>query len=221
MCGYNEDEYLMLSGIQHFEFCSRQWALIHIEQQWAENILTVEGSIMHEKAHDRDMTETRNDLIISRGMPVFSRSLGVTGECDVVEFHREENGVPLYGREGRYTVVPVEYKKGKPKEGDEDRLQLACQAMCLEEMLCCTIGYGYLYYGEPRKRTKVIIDDNLRERVRTDLRQMHQYFKRKYTPDVKTSKKCNSCSIKDLCLPKRKRYKSVENYIKSRLGDIE
>ena len=220
MCSYSEDEYLMISGIQHFEFCPRQWALIHIEQQWAENILTVEGNIMHEKAHDRDLTETRGDLIISRGMPVFSKSLGVTGECDVVEFHRDEKGVPLYGREGSYIAVPVEYKKGKPKEGDEDRLQLVCQAMCLEEMLCCTIDSGYLYYGEPKKRTKVIVDDALRSKVKTDIKQMHQYFRRKHTPDVRSSKKCSSCSVKDICMPKRKKYKSVENYIESRLGDI-
>ena len=93
---------MLLSGLQHFEFCQRQWALIHIEQQWAENLLTVEGNIFHENAHNKFFTESRGDIIISRGMPVYSAELGVSGECDVVEFHKRENGIELYGKNGKY-----------------------------------------------------------------------------------------------------------------------
>ena len=183
---------MLLSGLQHFEFCQRQWALIHIEQQWAENLLTVEGNIFHENAHNKFFTESRGDIIISRGMPVYSAELGVSGECDVVEFHKRENGIELYGKSGKYQPYPIEYKKGKPKEGSEDVLQLVCQAMCLEEMLCC---------------------DNLKL--------MHQYYKRKYTPNTKPDKRCNACSIKDICLPKRNKYKSVGDYIsKSLEGEV-
>lgn len=151
---YREEDYLQLSGIQHFAFCRRQWALAYIELQWSENVRTVEGRLLHEKAHDVTSAEKRGDLLISRGMPIYSRKMGVSGECDVVEFRRTEKGITLSGREGQFEVVPVEYKRGKPKDNDIDVLQLSAQAMCLEEMLCCCIPYGYLYYGETKHRKK-------------------------------------------------------------------
>lgn len=164
---FAEEDFLMLSGIQHFEFCRRQWALIHIEQQWEENYLTVSGEMMHEKAHDKNFTEKRRNTVITRGMPVFSRTLGISGECDVVEFIRDDkNGIGIFGREGKYRVVPVEYKHGELKEADT--LQLAAEAMCLEEMLCCEIPYGYLYYGKTRHREEIEITEELRDRVRKD-----------------------------------------------------
>ena len=128
---YAEDDYLMLSGIQHFKFCRRQWALIHIEQQWAENVHTVVGELMHKKAHDPYLVEKRKDLLVARSLPIASRKMGISGECDVVEFHRCEDGIKLHGHRGNYSVYPIEYKKGKPKLTEEDRLQLAAQAMCL------------------------------------------------------------------------------------------
>ena len=112
-----------MSGIQHFAFCRRQWALAYIELQWDENVRTVEGKLLHEKAHDPTNAEKRGDLIISRGMPVYSRELGISGECDVVEFHRSQDGITLFGRDGLYEVIPIEYKRGKPKENDVDILQ--------------------------------------------------------------------------------------------------
>ena len=111
---YNEDEYLMLSGIQHFKFCKRQWALIHLEQQWAENVHTVVGELMHKKVHDPGIKEKRKDTLIVRALPIASRTLGISGECDAVEFHKCEDGVTLFGHRGLYSVFPVEYKKGKP-----------------------------------------------------------------------------------------------------------
>lgn len=221
MCRYKEEDYLLLSGLQHFEFCPRQWALIHIEQQWAENLHTTEGKIMHERAHDKDFAESRKDVIISGGISVFSSELGVTGECDIVEFRRDENGIQLFGREGKFIPIPIEYKKGKPKEGKEDILQLTCQAMCLEEMLCCNIEYGFLYYGETRKREKVIFDTDIRQKVKDNLKLMHQYYKRAYTPNTKQTVKCRACSLNEICVPKRNKYKSVSGYISERLGDDE
>ena len=142
---YDEEDFLQLSGIQHFRFCRRQWALIHVENQWQENYFTVDGTLMHENAHDGEKRESRGDMLILRGLPVFSRTLGVSGQCDVVEFYRDDSGVALRGSEGLWRPFPVEYKRGKPKANSADELQLCAQAMCLEEMLCCAIPQGALY----------------------------------------------------------------------------
>ena len=219
---YREEDYLMLSGIQHFSFCRRQWALIHIEQQWDENLRTVEGNLFHQKAHDGYSSEKRKDVIISRGMPVFSRKMGVSGVCDIVEFHRDdEKGISIYGREGKYLVYPVEYKKGQPKEEESDLLQMAAQAMCLEEMLACDNTKGYLFYGEIRRRIEVVLDEGLRQRVSDSFAEMHQYFQRRFTPKVKRTKACNACSLKNLCLPQLMKDRSVKEYISRRIGEEE
>ena len=210
---YEEEEYLQLSGIQHFAFCRRQWALVHIELQWAENVRTVEGRLLHEKAHTVTSREKRGDIIISRAMPVSSRELGISGECDIVEFHRCEEGISLQGYDGRYDVIPVEYKKGKPKSSHVDILQMAAQGMCLEEMLCCEIPYGYLYYGDTRHREKIALTQEIRDEVRDTLREMHDYFRRKYTPKAKWNKGCQACSLKDLCLPVLGKKKSAQSYV--------
>ena len=151
---YPEEEYLMISGIQHFKFCRRQWALIHVEQQWEENVHTVIGELMHKRAHDPYLTEKRAGVLVVRALPVASREMGVSGECDLVEFHKCEDGISLHGHRGQYSVYPVEYKKGKPKLTEEDRLQLAAQAMCLEEMFSTEIPAGAVFMerqGEGRR----------------------------------------------------------------------
>ncbi len=211
---YSEEDFLQLSGLQHFKFCRRQWALIHIEDQWAENFRTTDGAILHENAHDGAFTESRGDLLITRGMRVFSRTLGVSGACDVLEFHRGETGVPLKGREGLWRPYPVEYKRGKPKDGDEDALQLCGQAMCLEEMLCCEIPRGALYYGEPRRRTEVEFVPELRREVQALTAEMHDLYRRGRTPRVKPTKACGACSLKELCLPKLMKSRSVSTYLR-------
>ncbi len=216
---YEEDEYLQLSGIQHFAFCRRQWALIHVELQWNENVRTVEGRLLHEKAHDATSREKRGDLIVSRAMPVSSKELGISGECDIVEFHRAEQGILLHGYEGTWGVVPVEYKRGSPKESHVDILQLAAQAMCLEEMLCCQIPMGCLYYGETRHRQNVELTADIREEVKAMLKEMHAYFTRKYTPKVKWKKSCNACSLRDLCLPVLGKGKSAKDYIDTHVSE--
>ena len=218
---YAEDDYLMLSGIQHFKFCRRQWALIHIEQQWAENVHTVIGELMHKKAHDPYLVEKRKDSLVARSLLIASRKMGISGECDVVEFHRCEDGIKLHGHRGNYSVYPIEYKKGKPKLTEEDRLQLAAQAMCLEEMFSTDIPEGALFYGETRRREAVEITEDLRQEVRNMFREMHQYFERKYTPKVKYSKSCTACSLKDICLPKLGKSGSVKDYIHQMLKEDE
>lgn len=216
---YDEEDFLQLSGLQHFAFCRRQWALIHIEQQWAENLRTTEGELMHEKAHDRDFSESRKDLYIVRALRIFSSTLGVSGECDVVEFHRSNNGITLTGKDGLWLPFPIEYKHGEPKAGNCDELQLCAQAMCLEEMLCCDIPSGALFYGQTRRRQMVDFSDELRQQVRDAFSEMHQLYKRGYTPKVKPSKSCNACSLKEICFPVLCRNKSALEYLHDAMED--
>lgn len=216
---YDEEEFLQLSGIQHFAFCRRQWALAYIELQWQENVRTVEGRLLHENAHDAGIKEKRGDLIIVRAMPVHSRELGISGECDVVEFHRSEEGIPLSGHEGKYAAVPVEYKRGRPKTNDVDALQVAAQALCLEEVLCCDIPYGAIYYGETRHREKIEFTEELRRKVQGMFAEMHKYYRQGYTPKVKWSKSCNACSLKDICLPVLNKNLSVKDYLDNKIKE--
>lgn len=213
MIDFSED-LLPLSGLQHFAFCRRQWALIHPEQQWQENLRTVEGGLLHRRAHDEAARERRGDTLILRGLQVVSHQLGLSGQCDVVEFHATPKGVPLQGEEGLWQPYPVEYKRGKPKSHQADELQLCAQAMCLEEMLCCSIPEGALFYGEPRRRTVVFFTPELRETVRRDSDEMHQLYHRGHTPKAKPSKSCNACSLKELCLPQLVRRESVQTYLR-------
>lgn len=198
---YTPDELLPLSGIQHFVFCRRQWALIHVEQQWKENVLTVEGKLSHKRVDNPFFTETRKGVITARAVPVASYRLGLSGVCDVVEFTESAGGVQLLGREGLYQPAPVEYKRGKEKRDECDEAQLCAQAMCLEEMLSIAIPGGSLYYGEIRHRIEVPLTGELRTLVQKMSDEMHAYFQRGYTPRVKTSKACRSCSLADVCLP--------------------
>ena len=216
---YREEEFLQLSGIQHFKFCRRRWALIHLEQQWAENYRTVDGELMHHNAHDTVSRESRGDLIITRGVSVFSPTLGVSGQCDVLEYRRGDAGIPIRGKEGLWQPFPVEYKRGSPREDTGDALQLCGQAMCLEEILCCAIPEGALYYGEIRRRVPVAFTEELREEVRQMLAQMHELYHRGHTPKVKPSKSCNACSLKELCLPKLMKSRSVSDYLKKAMEE--
>ena len=217
---YRECDFLQISGIQHFMFCRRQWALIHIEGLWAENLRTVNGEIFHERAHDPSLSEKRGDLITVRTLRVFSSELGISGECDVVEFRRDdENGAKLRGREGRWMPTPIEYKSGSSKAGDADRLQLCAQAMCLEEMHGVDIELGYMFYGETHRREKVYINCELRQAVKDAVSEMHSYMNRGYTPKVKTGKFCSACSLKELCLPALCKNKSAAEYINSAIGE--
>ena len=219
----DRDDYLMMSGIQHFSFCRRQWALIHLEQQWSENLRTVEGHLLHERCHDDSLREKRGDLLIVRGMRVVSHRLRLSGICDIVEFHADPNGITLQRDPGLWRPVPVEYKHGAPKANDADRLQLCAQAMALEEMLVCDIPQGVLFYAEPHRRELVDLTPELRQKTQSTADEMNGYFSRGYTPKVKPGKHCNACSLKELCLPTLYRRvnaaDSVQNHLKE--GDAE
>lgn len=216
---YNESDFLQLSGLQHFAFCRRQWALIHVEQQWRENLRTVEGAILHERAHDETLRERSRDKLTMRGLRVASAALGVSGTCDVVEFLRSPEGAKLAGEDGYWQPYPVEYKRGSSKTSDADRLQLCAQAMCLEEMLGCAVPEGALFYGETRRREPVVLDEALREPVCQMLSEMHDYMRRGRTPKVKTGKHCAACSLKELCLPVLCRTTSARAYVRSHIGE--
>lgn len=203
---YPPEEWLPLSGIQHFIFCRRQWALIHVERQWQENVLTAEGRLLHRRVDDPFFTEKRKGVIVARAVPVASPSLGLNGVCDVVEFTEVDSSLPAEGvrlpeREGLYQPAPVEYKRGKEKQDRCDEAQLCAQAMCLEDMLAVSIPTGYLYYGQTRHRVTVELSAELRELVRKASQEMHAYYQRGHTPRVKTSRACRSCSLADVCLP--------------------
>ena len=142
---YSEDDLIMISALQHFAFCPRQCALIHIEQVWTESGLTAEGRIMHEKVHE-EQRESRGAVRIECGIPLRSLRLGLIGKADVVEFHRIGKGV--------WQPFPVEYKRGKPKPDHCDKVQLCAQAMCLEEMLSVPVPEGALFYGRTRRRAR-------------------------------------------------------------------
>lgn len=216
---FKEEDYLQLSGLQHFAFCRRQWALIHIEQQWAENLRTADGRILHEKAHDPSQRERRGDLLVTRDVSVHSPTMGISGVCDVVEFHRGSGGVPLPGQEGLWQPYPVEYKRGSPRPDSANHLQLCAQAMCLEEMLCCDIPEGALFYGETRRRERVAFTEELRTQVRELLKEMHDLYRRSHTPKVRPGKGCGACSLRELCLPKLSRKKSVGEYLRQSMED--
>jgi CRISPR-associated exonuclease Cas4 len=215
---YTSDELLPLSGIQHFIFCRRQWALIHVEQQWRENALTAEGRIMHDRVDDPFFTETRHGILTTRSVPVASYRLGLSGVCDVVEFTESQQGVKLPGREGLYLPAPVEYKRGREKQAPCDEAQLCAQAMCLEEMLAVVIPAGSLFYGLTRHRVQVELTTELRQLVTGMSKEMHAYFQSGYTPRVKTSKACHSCSLADVCLPAlQERLISASKYIRQQI----
>lgn len=197
-----QDDDLQLSGIQHFSFCRRQWALIHIEDQWQENGLTAEGRVQHDRVHDESISDFRGGVLTLRGMRIRSDRLRVSGVYDAVEFTPDPDGIALRGREGLWRPCPVEYKHGAGKLSDCDRLQLAAQALCLEEMLCCEIPAGALFYWKTRRRERVEIDAGLREKTERMLREMREYYDRHYTPRVKPGKACESCSLSDVCLPR-------------------
>lgn len=209
----------MISGIQHFVFCRRQWALIHVEQQWEENYFTVDGELKHERTDNPGIHEKRNNTITVRAMPVKSQVLGITGKCDVVELKKidNESGIYIPQYNGYYTVTPIEYKRGKPKEDNSDILQLLAQVYCLEEMLATQIDKGYLFYFETRRREEIHFSIELRQQMIEIVEEMHSYMDRGYTPKVRTSKKCKTCSLRDICLPELNKNKKVKQYIQGRV----
>ncbi|MDX9835560.1 MAG: CRISPR-associated protein Cas4 [Desulfobulbus sp.] len=201
---HDEDDLVMISALQHFLFCPRQCALIHIEQLWLENRLTAEGRILHERVHTSGR-ESRSKMRVEFDVPIRSLGLGVTGRADIVEFHLQQDGVWL--------PLPVEYKRGRPKKDDSDRVQLCAQALCLEEMLGCVVTEGALYYGQKKRRTPVIFDYPLRDKVAQTVVAVHALLEAALTPPPQYDAGCESCSFLPLCLPKTATRKSVGRYL--------
>lgn len=223
MIEYGDEDLLMLSGIQHMCFCPRQWALIHVEQAWAENRLTVEGEWMHRRVDDPLLMIKRHDVVILRSLSLVSRRLGLYGMSDVVELHKSEtsdNSIKHPEYNGYWSVFPIEYKRGKPKKDERDEVQLCAQAICLEEMYSVNIASGCLYYGETRHRELIQLSEPLRMRVQDLCEQMHLLFREGRTPPANYKSHCNSCSLFDLCLPKSfSTPKSVDTYLKQLIQD--
>jgi CRISPR-associated exonuclease Cas4 len=215
---YSDDELLLLSGIQHFAFCERQWALIHIEQQWVENLSTIQGKHLHERADMPGFFEKRGGVLTVRALSLISYELGFTGKADVVEFHSAKSGIQIPGKQGYWRVIPVEYKRGKPKKNDIDEVQLCAQAMCLEEMLNTTMEKGYIFYGETRRRETVYFEEMLRFRVEDLSKQMHKIYNERSTPRAEKRKNCYLCSLYNVCLPKiSNKWNSVQGYLKKHI----
>ncbi len=200
---YKEEDLIQLSGIQHFAFCPRQFALAYIELQWKENVFTTEGKILHEKVDDPLLKDSRESIIIWRSVNLISYRLGFTGRADVIEF-------------GKWLPYPVEYKRGKPKPDERDEVQLCAQAICMEEMFKTSLEEGCVFYGEVRRRTIVRFTNELRNQVTSYAEEMHRLFKEAITPLPVFKPHCKSCSLFDICLPQNIKSKcSVNNYLKS------
>jgi len=188
---YAESDFIALSALQHYVFCPRQCGLIHLEQVWSENLYTAEGRTMHERA-DSAETSYRQGVKVTRSVALRSLALGVSGIADVVEWHRHKDG---------FKPFPVEYKRGKPKKHDADKVQLCAQAMCLEEMRSCKISAGALFYGQTMRRLDVAFDDSLRSKTIAAATGIHELFLSGITPSPEYGQKCKLCSLIDHCLP--------------------
>jgi CRISPR-associated exonuclease Cas4 len=210
---YSESDLISISALPHFIYCERRCALVHIEQVWKENRFTAEGRILHERVHGEN-AESRGDVYIVRGLKLRSLVLGLSGVADVVEFHRvETDGISLAGKKGLWRLFPVEYKRGKPKCDRSDEVQICGQAICLEEMLNTKIEKGALFYGSQHKRHEVIFDETLRNETIKTSQRLHELILKGITPPAVYEKKCDRCSMIDICVPKAGKGKSVEMYL--------
>ncbi len=203
---YKEDELWPISALQHFVFCPRQCALIHIEQVWSENRLTAEGRIMHERVHGEG-NESRGDVRMARGVFLRSLQLGLVGMADVVELYRIDKD--------RWQPFPVEYKRGKPKHDHCDAIQLCAQAMCLEEMLSTSVPAGALFYGRTRRRFDVDFDEKLRQETEETSNAVRQLIASGITPPPEYTKRCKNCSLIEKCMPREVgKHSSIRKYVK-------
>jgi CRISPR-associated exonuclease Cas4 len=204
---YAEDTFVPISALQHYWFCPRQCALIHVEDAWSDNVFTVRGNLLHEKV-DTDSYESRGAIRTVRGLRIHSFRLGLVGRADVVEFHDS----PVRG--GRPIPLPVEYKAGKAKQDDCDRVQLCAQALCLEEMLGVPVLKGAFFYGRIRRRVTVEINEAMRRQTEDIVCQVRDLIDQRITPPAKLSAKCHNCSLIDTCVPAAMNHHGLDAYIK-------
>lgn len=210
----------MLSGIQHYAFCPRQWALIHVEQQWNENKLTTEGKLLHKNVDDPFYRQKIGENICLRSVSLASKELGLYGISDIVELHPSfscQNTITHPDYPGYWSPYPIEYKRGKPKQSIIDEVQLTAQAICLEEMYGIKIIEGAIFYGETRRRQTVLFTEDLRASVRSCAQGMHKLMADSFTPSAVKRPFCASCSLKDICMPETASKKYVSLYLKHNL----
>lgn len=229
---YTEDEFVPISALAQLAYCPRRCALLHLEGAWEDNRFTIEGRLLHENVHEH-RTEAQGPVRIARGLRLHSLRLGLVGQADVVEFHRLEadpgdnspddvhqsEGACLPGQTGRWRPFPVEHKRGRPKPQQADEVQLCAQAICLEEMLQVTVPRGALFYHQPRRRTDVTFDGNLRQRTEQLAQQLHELLAGTTTPSPDPGRKCSGCSLRGVCLPEVSTIKSVADYVDSMLAE--
>lgn len=227
---YSEDELVPISALAQLAYCPRRCALLHLEGIWQDNRFTIEGRLLHESVHEH-RTEAQGLVRIARGLRLHSLRLGLVGQADVVEFHRLEadpgdssledghqcEGACLPGQTGRWRSFPVEHKRGRPKPHQADEVQLCAQAICLEEMLETSVPEGALFYHQPRRRTGVTFDAELRQRTEQLARQLHELLAGTTTASPDPGRKCSGCSLRDVCLPEASTLKSISGYLNSML----
>ena len=215
---YDEEDMLMLSGIQHYMFCPRQWGLIHMEQLWDDNRLTVEGTLLHKRVDDPFYREKNGGTITLRRVALASKQLGLYGYSDAIELHAADtdNSITNDRYPGRWTPYPVEYKHGHHKKNPCDEVQLAAQVMCLEEMYDISLDRAALFYWETEQREEVLIDKSLRQLVVNISKAMHEMMQKRALPPAEPANRCKSCSLKDICLPDVS-LKNAKTYLKRNL----
>ena len=204
---YTEEDFIMISALQHYVYCPRQCGLIHVDDVWHENVFTVRGNILHEKV-DTDTYETRGTKKTVRGLRIHSFRLGIVGRCDVVEF-MESKSAP-----GKEEIMPVEFKSGEPKENISDKAQLCAQVLCLEEMLNTRITHGAFFYGKIRRRNVVEIDNELRSQTESIITSVREIVSKKIVPPAVYEAKCRNCSLQSICQPKAMNKSKLNKYIK-------
>lgn len=200
---YSEDDFIMISALQHYIYCPRQCGLIHVDDVWQENLFTTKGNILHEKV-DTDTYETRGATKTVRGLRIHSLQHGIVGRCDVVEFIKSKNGEQ---------IIPVEFKSGQPKEDISDKVQLCAQAICLEEMLNIPINSGAFFYGKIRRRNYIEIDDQLRSETINVISEVRKIIETKKVPKIEYTQKCRNCSLYSICQPKAMNNNKLKTYI--------
>lgn len=201
---FTEDDFFQISALQHYVYCPRQCALIHVEDVWHENVFTVRGDILHEKV-DTDTYESRGTIKTARGLKIHSFRLGISGRCDVVEFRRTSNNADQ--------PMPVEFKSGEPKDDISDKVQLCAQALCLEEMLDTPVNHGAFFYAKIRRRVQVEIDGDLRKQTEEIISDVRELITNKRTPAAEYSAKCRNCSLEEVCMPKAMNDRKLKHYM--------
>lgn len=178
---------IMISALEHYAYCPRQCALIHLEQVWSENLYTMRGRDVHEHVHDESSHEM-DGVKLERSLPIWSRRLKLTGQADLVEFH---DGIPY----------PVEYKSGRYRRGNPETVQLCAQALCLEEMFGVSVPKGALFWHGSQGRREIVFTEAMREQVEDVVSKVAEMLAKRVVPEPVNDKRCLECSLKDSCLP--------------------